>query len=246
MNHKYADTPIRRYDCSSPYSGEMISLKFGPTSRNYQVPIGLIKDFSWAPERVKNSRKPWFGYGSISMSDIAENIGHVLIHYLYTGTYQILLQEKENLADYCIYNLETALEVLFAAQKCEMAGLQELAKSMIQGIAKSKNILCIVQSVDFILQKKENNTTTESRVWLYEFISSRIRVEYENYFSFFDCVTLLNILHDKNLLKYMAKNMFEIINSRMYLSDNMRCETDSSACSPFIMTPTSPQSENEW
>lgn len=205
-------------DCSSPYSGEMITLKFGLTSKNYQVPIGLIKNFGWAPEQVKDSRKPWFGYGSISMPDIAEDIGHALVHYLHTGTYQILLKDEDKCTDYRTYNLKVALEVLFAAQKCEMGGLQELAKSKIKDTAEPMKILDVVQRVDSILQKHDNSDITESRVWLFEFILARIKVDLETNFSFFDCVTLLDIIHDKNFLRYMTMRLLDIINSRMYLS----------------------------
>ncbi|TQS34184.1 hypothetical protein Golomagni_05441 [Golovinomyces magnicellulatus] len=191
-------------DYSSPYSGEMISLKFGPTSKNYQVPIGLIKDFSWAQELVKDSRKPWFGYGSISMPDIAEDIGHVLVHYLHTGTYQILLQEKEKCIDYCTYNLKVALDVLFAAQKCEMPGLQELARAKIKDITKSKSTLYILQFVDCVLQKQDNFTMNEPRLWLYRFLSSRIRLEFGRNLTLSACDKLLIELHDKDLIKRLA------------------------------------------
>ncbi|RKF75956.1 hypothetical protein GcM1_230021 [Golovinomyces cichoracearum] len=221
-------------DCSSPYSGEMITLKFGRTSKNYQVPIGLIKNFSWAPEQVKDSRRPWFGYGSISMPDIAEDIGHVLVHYLHTGTYQILLEDKENCTDYRTYNLKVALEVLFAAQKCEMGELQELAKSKIKDTAESMKILDVVRRVDSVLQKQNNSEINESRVWLYRFLSSRIRLDFGGNLTLPTCIMLLEQPNDKELFRRLAIYLLHMLYCQQDLPEGESGEINMETVSPRV------------
>ena len=80
-------------DYISLYTSPFVTLHFGPTHQIYYLPEVLLQRLENIP-----SRDAWTS--EIHLVDVDASIGHVLIHFLYTGVYQTLNDENVESAEY--------------------------------------------------------------------------------------------------------------------------------------------------
>ena len=112
---------------------------------------------------------------SRSVKNISRSAGHVLAHFLYTGTYRAL--EWTGPTDgqiETITKLNIAIEVYTTVREFELKGLKELAREQITLLGKDVNVFTIVDIVNKVYPTAKNNDT-----WFPTFIKSRIKVAFK-------------------------------------------------------------------
>lgn len=80
-----------------------------------------------------NDPSPW---GDTITLDISEEVGHVLVHYLFTNNYQSLKPQGSTPDEKVDSELSTSIQVYAMARKYEMSKLEELAKTEIEKLGK--------------------------------------------------------------------------------------------------------------
>ncbi|RDW93645.1 uncharacterized protein DSM5745_00967 [Aspergillus mulundensis] len=153
---------------SSLYESDAITIKtgLGPYTR-YTIPRAVLAKTPSFPQPAGNKR-------TITLSYVDSDIGHTLVHYLYTGTYQTLHEPLARSAEFR-EKVEYNRSVLTyrAAVSYGLDGLAEQAKKYMKIF--DKNI-----SVHEILSiAKETFVSAEKDAWFSEYLSETIKSRFE-------------------------------------------------------------------
>jgi hypothetical protein len=109
----------------SPYITPAYNLVFGPANVRCTVTLGLFEKYPKLMDAFNNNRN-WGGGSSLSLRDVNVDVGHILVHYLYTGTYQTLKpQNRKPLNILACY--KEALSTYGIAHEYGLEDLKELA-----------------------------------------------------------------------------------------------------------------------
>ncbi|KAJ5093578.1 hypothetical protein N7456_009439 [Penicillium angulare] len=131
MASEYEPSPVERpgkvdYEqpYSSPYEGPMTTIQIG--NREYGLPDRLLR-------QIPRFRKGIFGFGPTVLSEIQEDVAHTFVHFLYTGSYQTILENpfNEDLVSIA-EEYRKAVSVYQAARVYELPDLESLAKHYIE------------------------------------------------------------------------------------------------------------------
>ncbi|RKF60412.1 hypothetical protein OnM2_051061 [Erysiphe neolycopersici] len=186
----------------SPYKSPQVKLTFGGKDEVYFVPRVFLKDQTWVTDE-----------GGTYKSPDNEEVGHVLIHFLFTGEYQILeIDEKKLSETKTSAQLRIALKVLLSSQRWKLSRLQVLVQSEIESLSKSMHLFDIIRVVDEVIQ--ENKKNIDKVKWLQDFLVESINKAMESSYKDFDNFSLLDKLQDKNIIRFLAKNLIRIYHSR--------------------------------
>ncbi|KAK4245542.1 hypothetical protein C7999DRAFT_16273 [Corynascus novoguineensis] len=101
---------------------------------------------------------------------IPEDVGHVLVHYLHTGTYDSLKPKGTDAMSKQICELRTSIQTYAAARKYELPGLMRLAESKIDKYGKGIPLPALLE-----VARDAYPTLTESDAWFLNYLRSRIR-----------------------------------------------------------------------
>ncbi|KAK7428215.1 hypothetical protein QQZ08_005281 [Neonectria magnoliae] len=148
----------------SPYGSNLVQLYFkkkGPL----HVPRQLLKG------------SPIFagshgGESSIYLEDVALNAGHVLVHFLYTGTYQCLKPGGQSPQARRTSEFETSLEVFSLARVYRLPLLRALATKEIERLGDGLSLPCILDVLDDV-----HHALCDEDEWLETYVASRTRSE---------------------------------------------------------------------
>ncbi|TLS20765.1 uncharacterized protein PpBr36_11024 [Pyricularia pennisetigena] len=105
---------------SSPYAASIIELKLGDGTA-LKVPSSLLRKCPKLHTKIQT----WAQI--VSLLEMTQDIGHVLVHYLFTNTYQCLLP-KGTAHEKMSSEYRTAIRVYGWARDYELSDLEELAK----------------------------------------------------------------------------------------------------------------------
>lgn len=219
---------------TSPYAGPNTRLQFNGSSSLYYVPKIFLKDQSC------------FKGDDYFTINISQKIGHVLVHYLFTGEYQILeIDESKNAKDKTLDELRLAVQVFLALQKWNFPGLQVLAQLEIESLCNSVDFFDLVRIMDEEL--KERVVIDEE--WLRNFLIQNLNMALEENEKLIEDSSLLNELQNIGLVKLFANHLLKTCHSRnlelqskiikLERSDSQ----DTISESPEILTPCSTSSE---
>lgn len=103
---------------------------------------------------------------SVSL-DVASNVGHVLVHFLYTNTYQCLKPKGTSVQDRLEAELTTSVGVYAAAQAFEIQDLENLAKAEIERLGSRVKLPTIL---DLVEEAYTDQYITDP--WLYGYLRS--------------------------------------------------------------------------
>ncbi|KAH2775726.1 hypothetical protein KXW38_001174, partial [Aspergillus fumigatus] len=68
---------------TSPYEGKAVTVLIGSSGKRYTIPENLLSKAATLPSSQDVSGSP-----AVILSDVDEDIGHTIMHYLYTGNYE--------------------------------------------------------------------------------------------------------------------------------------------------------------
>ncbi|KAK2036512.1 hypothetical protein LZ31DRAFT_483574, partial [Colletotrichum somersetense] len=144
----------------SPYLSPSCRVYF-KGGRQFTIPYDLLR-----PSKKLETYGSWY---EIRLSDIPDEAGHVLIHYIHTGTWQTLKVNKSTPAAIHSTQLNISLHVYAAAQAYELPNLAELAKEKISHYAGGLPDLEIL-----VLASDAGRLLEEDDLWFSGFIKLRI------------------------------------------------------------------------
>lgn len=153
---------------TSPYMSRTISLRFGGgTTLTIHGDI-LHK----APKFASLCDSPAEG---LDLQHISGDAGHVLVHHLYTGTYQNLMPKGPSPPGNGVARFKTSMQVYVAARVYEISSLEELAKEQIKFLGDNLDMLSILDVVE-----NTYPTPVEDDTWFPEYIRSRIEAAFKD------------------------------------------------------------------
>ena len=108
--------------------------------------------------------------GSPELSAIPEEVAHVLVHYLHTGTYQTLRPRSTDRPSRQIWELRTSIQTYATARAYELDGLMRLAESKINRFGNGLSLPALLE-----VARDAYPTLTEGDEWFIDYLRSRIR-----------------------------------------------------------------------
>ncbi|CAG1972939.1 unnamed protein product [Fusarium graminearum] len=84
----------------------------------------------------------------LRLNDVTFSTGHVIIHFLITGTYQCLKPYQDSDAERNVFEFTTALDVYVAAHSYDLPGLRKLARQEIVKLGNRLDLPTFVDAVD--------------------------------------------------------------------------------------------------
>ncbi|KAK2053467.1 hypothetical protein LY76DRAFT_477050, partial [Colletotrichum caudatum] len=146
----------------SPYVSSSCKVYF-KSGQHFTIPY----DFLRLSEKLQKINDSWYG---IRLEDIPDEAGHVLIHYLHTGTWQTLRVNDPTPAVIRSTQLNISLHVYAAAQAYNLPKLAALAKGQISHYAGQLPDLEVL-----VLASDAGRLLGEGDLWFFDFIRLRIR-----------------------------------------------------------------------
>ncbi|KAL6901618.1 hypothetical protein GGI43DRAFT_362518 [Trichoderma evansii] len=112
---------------------------------------------------------------TLQFTDVSADSGHVLVHYLFTGTYQCLRPKKLSVQDGVAAEFLTSVRVYNVAQTYTLQPLVELAKDEIQKLGKNLRTTLI-----FDLVKDAYPSPRTDDIWLSTYLKAQLRLFLES------------------------------------------------------------------
>lgn len=104
------------------------------------------------------------------MRAVPSEVGHVLVHYILTGTYQCLQPKGSSPNERSAAEFATSVQVYVRARKYDLPALETLAKGEMERLGRH---LPVTQLLNLMTDK--HPTRWADDVWLYNFIKSCIK-----------------------------------------------------------------------
>ncbi|KAK6080505.1 hypothetical protein SCUP515_03524 [Seiridium cupressi] len=144
----------------SPYTSDNVDVVFGKRATPFRVPKALLQKCSNLPDLVSDT---------LRLENIPEKAGHVLIHHLYTRTFQCLapqgITDRERHSDEFV----TCIEAYKAALHYNLATLAEQSQGEIERLGEALTVPEILA----LLTKAYPNPDAED-VWISNYLKTRM------------------------------------------------------------------------
>jgi hypothetical protein len=137
------------YICS-PYTTASVAFCIGPEREKYYVASGLLQNPEWI------NSPSWH---DIQLPDVDKNTGHVLVHFLCTGTYQTLNNIEVSPEEEARVEFKRAFSAFVTANTYKLATLQQLAMKKIELYGRGMTIFDIVDAIDEDFLRFSDSTT---------------------------------------------------------------------------------------
>ena len=143
----------------------------------------------------------------IELPDVDEDIGHTLVHYLYTGKYELL---GLDVWDGKLSKYQKSIRLYCVARKYGLGGLAKLAQNHTESVKKGKTKgISIFNVLD--IAKEVYGKLPDDEVWFPSYLKQEINVAYENDGGLFTSEAFLKRFGDrKKLDKFLLKCVVEI------------------------------------
>lgn len=109
------------------------------------------------------------------LPDIPEDIGHVLVHYLHTGTYGALKPKEPYIPSKQIVELKTSIKAYAAARAYDLPDLMRLAQEQIEKHGEGLPLPTLLE-----ITRDSFPTLSEHDDWFIDYLKSRIRPQLED------------------------------------------------------------------
>lgn len=196
----------------------------------------LLKPYPQLMDRVYDSpRDPW--PCCLDMRDIGHDIGHPIIHFLYTGTYQCLkyCHGKEVSSDG--FQLSAGLHVCITADSLQIVRLRKLAVEEVKRVSDKL-------SLQFIFEIFESMGIKLGQVPVFNsYLQERIRdakfgAPGQSLEDVFASLCSTNTLSTLVLRRMVLKQLQEDKNERLAKANHGDSKTDDRKCSPPVDVPS--------
>ncbi|KAF1962410.1 hypothetical protein CC80DRAFT_160521 [Byssothecium circinans] len=211
---------------TSPYTSSPVALRIGPEKSVSYVPRDLLQNLDWMASA-------WSG--EISLADVDENTGHVLVHYLFTGAYQTLYNTGASLIDEVNIEFKRAVLAYTAAKKCRLHGLRELAKNEIQRFGTEMDIFAVIEAVKDDFSKLLGDTA-----WFHAYLDEKVEAVFEEDRTVFEGDKFFDRVNDVGLARVLAKCVARLYNNkieRMLSAERVPVVGTSEECRPDMSDP---------
>lgn len=191
---------------SRPYISSPVTLQIGPGLCSYYVSKDLLKNPDW----IAFCTNMWTSTGIISLPDLDENIGHTLVHYLYTGTYETI-NIRSNLSGTNDHTeFKQAVSVCVAAQTYHLPGLQELARKEANRLGMH---LDVFEAVDAVGQNYRK--FGEVMIWLSDYLEEKIKAAFHEDHTAFVKTPLLDRSSNSDLNSFLAQCVLNLYSEKI-------------------------------
>lgn len=178
------------------------------------VPRDLLCNASELLEALATlpSIEPQERLGDIHIEEVPDDAGHVLVHYLYTGTWQTLSQShsQQEPLTCCNPNIsviksdfQTSVHVYCAAKAYGLPALVGMAKKEVLRLANYLTPLDVVVSASEACQ-----LLNEHDIWFRSFLQRRLRLMFNTSKYLDDSVFLGCVQHGTVYSNFLVKSMF--------------------------------------
>ena len=156
------------------------------------------------------------------LASIDENTGHVLAHYLHTGAYQTLHNNKHvSPADEANVEFRRAILVYAAAKTHGIHGLQELAQDRIEHFGAEMGIFDVVGII-----KDDFSKLLGDAAWFHDYLDEKTRVMFEEDHGVFARDDFLDCVSDVGLARVLAKCVVRLYNEKIELIASVEGASD--------------------
>ncbi|KAE8131506.1 hypothetical protein BDV38DRAFT_288616 [Aspergillus pseudotamarii] len=160
---------------SRDYEGQTVTVHVGLSRRCYTISMSLLDRIPSLYSLLKTNPAPETHnfFISLTLPDVDENIGHTLMHYLYTGDFQ--LRKASSTCDVSKQHEYYSQSVLAycAALKYGLCGLQDQAKRFMEVLGPSVYIHDIINLTRTVYR------TVKDDQWYFEHLTIRIQAAFD-------------------------------------------------------------------
>ncbi|PKY01775.1 hypothetical protein P168DRAFT_222284, partial [Aspergillus campestris IBT 28561] len=144
---------------TSPYTRSTV-LRIG--NNTYHIPATYLDKY---PKLL-----PSFIFGEAYPLDIDGDIGHAVVHFIYTGGYETLQTSLDDPNQYIPREFQRAVQVYYTAHKYQIHGLGELAKTYIEKLGDVIGIVTILKAV-----RKVHSRLPSDESWLHDYLHAKLQ-----------------------------------------------------------------------
>jgi len=195
-------------DSLSPYATSPVVLLFGSIRKRYHVPGSMV-------QKLENAPDPGWA-GEIWIRDVDADIGHVLIHFLHTGTYQTLNDRmaengEPSSAEITRNEFQKAVLVLQAATTYGLPRLQELAQAEMQRQGRQMNLRSAISAIkeDLLVGSPHANA------WLQDYILKKVQDVFKHTPDVFCDLAFFESIDSTSLAIILAQTVVTLFHEEM-------------------------------
>ncbi|PLB40326.1 uncharacterized protein BDW47DRAFT_123824 [Aspergillus candidus] len=137
-----------------------------------------------------------------STLDIDGDIGHSVVHYIFTGGYETLQTSLDDPNQYIPREFQRAVQVYYTAHKYQIHGLGELAKTYIEKFGDEIRIVTILKAVRKVYSRLLNTET-----WLRGYLHTKLQGAFDADENTFTRNEFYNSLGDDNIFNQAVMKM---------------------------------------
>ncbi|CAI0651941.1 unnamed protein product [Colletotrichum noveboracense] len=212
-----ADYPMVPEDALSPDEPEPPAPEDAPVLSVYfrnKIPFFVPRDLLCNASELLGAlvTLPSDELNDIHIEEVPDDAGHVLVHYLYTGTWQTLSQSHSQQEPPTCYDsnisviksdFETSVHVYCAAKAYGLPALVGMAKKEVLRLANYLTPLDVVVSASEACQ-----LLSEHDIWFGSFLQRRLRLMFNTSKYLDDSVFLGCVQHGTVYSNFLVKSMF--------------------------------------
>jgi hypothetical protein len=162
------------------------------------------------PDWIASCTRSWPPTEAISLPDLDEDIGHTLVHYLYTGTYETLgtrnnLSSTDNHTEF-----KRAVSVCVAADTYHLPELQELAKTEANRLGMHLDVFGTVDAVGQNFGKSGKDMT-----WLFDCLKEKIEAAFHEDHTTFVKNPIFERSNNSGLNSFLAQSILNLYSDKI-------------------------------
>lgn len=152
----------------NPYEGKAVTVLISSSGKRYTIPENLLSKAATLPSSQDVSGSP-----AVILSDVDKDIGHTIMHYLYTGNYETVKPPSTSELPRRATEYTRSVFTYRIAVRHGLDSLTEHAKRYIQIFDKEVSIINIIS-----LGRKAFPKISEEP-WFSEYLTARITASFK-------------------------------------------------------------------
>jgi hypothetical protein len=141
---------------------------------------------------------------------VDENTGHVLVHYLYTGTYQTLNNIDVSPIEGVNIEFKSAILAYVAAKTYKLHDLQQLAKHQIEHFGADMHIFNIIDTI-----KEDSPKLLDDTDWFHDYLKGKAKIAFEADHTIFARDDFFDRINHGALGRLLIKCVVELYNDKV-------------------------------
>ncbi len=184
----------------SPYAASSVKL-FCQDRVPLIVPSSLLRKIP-----KLDSSSTWSNQHSRHLESISQDVGHVIVHHLYTDTYQSLRPKGSSPHEKLVSEFTTSVRVYAAARSYELQSLEELAKTEIERLGDRLHFSVVLN----LMQSAYPNPNADY-IWLSGYLKSRLKTLCENPAELLQCEFLNTDTETLSISDILLRNLLDLL-----------------------------------